>query len=875
MRTAAIRTCISAAMMAAALTMPTPLRAADAAGGPDQFDLGSDVSGYHRFLIYPHLEKGWDSLRRGDRARALAEFERARELAPTNAAVALQLADAYRTFGEIARAETLLRQQLEQTPSDKRVREALSRLRPAPTAAPQSAAAGACKDAACTSNSATIAVPAPQAATLQPGTAAAARTPGTATQPRKRQPELNAANTGGSKTSPPPKGSKADVDPTIPFMQSLASRKFDDAQSQAERLLSQTPDNGVMLDELSYRLVEAGAAPQAVRVLFTGYPFASSPDAERERLVQRLIMIAVQQPPAITAEDEARIRVPLDSPTLRSAQGILWAERHDCEGVRQALGDMSPAYDYDDWMRLGDCSVTVAPGVALKAYTTAHERQPGGIASRALAYHAYAIGDVAKALDTWRSIGDNLSGDEWLAASTTALAAGESEQAAVWTTRYREGGNPLEYRYWSLMAQIGVARSDTSAAIAAYDQAVALQPNAEDYQHLALLHTDLRRQINLLERAVQLDDSSAMAQAQLGYAYRRAGRNHDAEAALRRAVSLDPHDADAQLALGFLYFDTGRMYQAHEALEAGWQVDRSKMIAAEQLIYVNQRLHDNAKARWYAEQVLDWSASSNAQPTAAVQTRDFGLQRLHEDLGRRVTVNFDGYTGTSLGTGTSASQAGNWYSSYSQLEADVRLGGPPIRDGRTVSVYARLIGDGGVERNALPTQHPTLGVGLRWKPWRNQIVYFAGENQTSFEEPDRHDFLLRTSASFLNGGRFGDDWHPAGRGWFSHNLYLDAAHYIDADQSVATADYRTSYHLKLVNSLSLEPYGHFQVNGLRNNDISRDIRVGVGSRWNIWYGANRYDAPPHKLSIGVEFQQAIETYLPERNGLFLNINSRW
>ena len=127
----------------------------------------------------------------------------------------------------------------------------------------------------------------------------------------------------------------------------------------------------------------------------------------------------------------------------------------------------------------------------------------------------------------------------------------------------------------------------------------------------------------------------------------------------------------------------------------------------------------------------------------------------------------------------------------------------------------------------------------------------------------------------MNGGRFGDDWHPAGRGWFSHNLYLDAAHYIDADQSVATADYRTSYHLKLVNSLSLEPYGHFQVNGLRNNDISRDIRVGVGSRWNIWYGANRYDAPPHKLSIGVEFQQAIETYLPERNGLFLNINSRW
>jgi adsorption protein A len=112
MTTQVLRTCVSAVAFATALTIATPLHAADGADGPDQFDLGSDVSGYRRFLIYPHLQKGWDSMRRGDRARALAEFERARELAPENALIALQLADAYRTFGEIARAETVLRQQL-------------------------------------------------------------------------------------------------------------------------------------------------------------------------------------------------------------------------------------------------------------------------------------------------------------------------------------------------------------------------------------------------------------------------------------------------------------------------------------------------------------------------------------------------------------------------------------------------------------------------------------------------------------------------------------------------------------------------------------------------------------------------------------------
>ena len=44
--------------------------------------------------------RGWESMQRGDRDRALAELERARRLAPDNATVALQLAAAYRKFGE-------------------------------------------------------------------------------------------------------------------------------------------------------------------------------------------------------------------------------------------------------------------------------------------------------------------------------------------------------------------------------------------------------------------------------------------------------------------------------------------------------------------------------------------------------------------------------------------------------------------------------------------------------------------------------------------------------------------------------------------------------------------------------------------------------
>lgn len=92
-------------------------------------DLGPDATGYRRFLLYPHLEKGFDALNRGERVRALAEFEQALTLAPNNPVVAMHLAEAYRHFGEPARAEAVLREQLTRHPGHSGLSRALSELR--------------------------------------------------------------------------------------------------------------------------------------------------------------------------------------------------------------------------------------------------------------------------------------------------------------------------------------------------------------------------------------------------------------------------------------------------------------------------------------------------------------------------------------------------------------------------------------------------------------------------------------------------------------------------------------------------------------------------------------------------------------------------
>jgi adsorption protein A len=138
------------------------------------------------------------------------------------------------------------------------------------------------------------------------------------------------------------------------------------------------------------------------------------------------------------------------------------------------------------------------------------------------------------------------------------------------------------------------------------------------------------------------------------------------------------------------------------------------------------------------------------------------------------------------------------------------------------------------------------------------------------------DTLLRVSAAPLTDPRIGDDWHASGAGWWSHIIYLDAAHYLHAGNSAATADYQVGRHFKLGEGSTLQPFGRIQWNGRwQAGDFDTDARVGLGLRWNRWYGGDAHDAWPHRLVVGVELQQAVATYLPDRRTFFINVGNYW
>ncbi|MFQ1685572.1 NfrA family protein, partial [Aeromonas veronii] len=177
---------------------------------------------------------------------------------------------------------------------------------------------------------------------------------------------------------------------------------------------------------------------------------------------------------------------------------------------------------------------------------------------------------------------------------------------------------------------------------------------------------------------------------------------------------------------------------------------------------------------------------------------------------------------------------------------------------------------------------PALGIGLRWKPFGSQTLFFAAEEllPLNSSQGGEHDTLIRASASFLNGGKYSDEWHVGDSGWWAQNFYLDVARYLRSQQTSLVADYRVSYHHKIRWGDTVEPYAHVQgrqywndkspdrgyysgkngiVEYVSGSDDYTLLMGGVGLRWNHWFGETQYDAWPHKLSLGIEYQHRLKS----------------
>jgi len=834
---------------------------------PSKIDFGPGVNSYQKFLIYPHIDKGLSALNSGDKNRAIEEFLWARKKAPKSPATALYLANAYIQNEEFDKAKEVLEGQLAITPGDRKILKNLSNtliLEKDYLAASESLKEELRVNANNLIAKEKLEIVSQELANeeIQRLKILQEEDPAQFLEDLKdkkyrfenafeeqnwinllltdfvKQPELLLSYQPEFESNRIYQAEKV-------LQKLLMSGRQAEADAYIGALPAAIKQNPIFIDHLSYQLLQENGEHQSLELLVDSFPFKGASESQKIELINRLITLVEGHNDAITGIPD-KFSVPLDTPELRSLQVRLLSVLKDCSAIRKVLGDHSAFYKSEDWSRLGYCYGDKVPGLGVYAFERAEELAPGPDRERAVAYQSFTAKNYLRAITAWNSIPlVSITSADALSAATTAQSLGDLKELNKWLKIYAEKQGPKDDRYWWLLAQTKL-KTDPKAALEDLNQAASLKPSVTYYSQIASVLMEQGK----VDEAIQYFD---------------------------KALLLNPYDSVTQASLGYAYYRQGKYLRAKQFLAASLKSRPDDEELVKQLAYTNQKLGQNKQALRYAEEAIDsFNRYSPAEKTADIKSQQFGMRRMHEDLERRWSFTADAMSGNQVTAAPNVGQPGSNYRSYSQVEAAYRLGDPAVDNGKTLSAYTRIFAGGGLNNSAAPIYAPMIAGGLRWKPLSDYVINLAVEEQTPLDRGQytQTTMMLRASASFLNSGAYSDDWHPNGPGWVAQNLYLDAAHYLSTSQTSLVSDYRVSYHHKIEDGQTIEPYVHLQWTNL-NQANGVDERVGVGARWNIWQGQTKYNAYPSKILVGLEYQYAFKTYLNDKSAVLLSLGGRW
>lgn len=864
-------------------------------------DLG--LSDYRYFKVYPHIERAQKAMKANDETRAISSFEHAHEMAPESTRLILWLAEAYRHFGHDQKAQALLESALKDKPQNPELQRALE----------------------------VIPVPAPEIKTVEQLRALQQHCDAAPTLRcrsevgnfalKLEQLEIARAQLSDVKFRRSKEGHLLTQDYTqrAIFLQqwTVADQGFALLDSEAtlseaqyqqwfaillhmqrdQRILD-LQSQGVMNSsgmQLAYAqsLAERNVVTPLRRYLASRKPVFETPAEERNWL--RLLATYSQNPGAAVAGWAVKYQE--NKQYVLSTLVPIRIQKGDWQGVNELLNTFPETQTLESRLalslarkdtqsmvelikKISQTRVLSPRELEIVSYQLITQGQEKMATELLLSYWPFnQMGQFQHSLSTrlYTQLNEH---PEWLTGKNKTRMAKPLPNA---TQRMAQA------RLFQGAENCGIVRNLLGDLSPQYD--------AESWSHLAQCYPQQPGLALYAAQQALARDPSPYYQRQVAYLAYAA---EDYPLALASGIANLKVESAPELddaARGFALLAKGKYREARDLLEKGRAAYPDSPEITRQLVYLNERLDDKPKTRKYSEQVVDDidNTLTPQQKLSDKQLEDrFEFRRIHEDSARRWTFSFDssmGLTKESMNSPSADSSGsrdkGN--RSYGQMEAEYRIGRNEIIDGDLLSVYSRVFAGSGGHSNIAPIYQPMLGLGVRWKPLREQTIFFAAEQQLPLDRQKADaDLMLRASASFLNDGKYSDDWHPTGKGWMAQNLYLDAAHYVKADYQIYTADYRMSWHHKISDHQTIEPYAHAQFNSSTNYPVYSDgekYRIyrdntleGIGVRFNHWYGESHYDAYPHKVSVGLEYQHVSGGHHHEttgKNSLFLTIGARW
>lgn len=482
--------------------------------------------------------------------------------------------------------------------------------------------------------------------------------------------------------------------------------------------------------------------------------------------------------------------------------------------------------DADELRALGVCSLPQQPGQAVVYLRLA--AGAGDVQSRGqLAYALAAAGLPEDAYAQWTSMpADELDIEARLALSRVALTLGHLDAAE----QHWQAARSRTSEGWRLGALISEARGRDDEALERYRQVLALGEQPADYYQGAVVAFRIGREelgMQWLRRATELAPENGRFLQEYGMrlaASATPAERAQAIAPLSKASILLPDNADIAQALAYRLTETGGIEEALAHLR-------------------------------HSIDLLPGEISAEPQRFAA--------RRQHESLARRDRLSL-ATSWSPDGVRRSAGQRRNDEFSHGVL-LDHPLDGA-LAD--KLSVYGRLMASG---KNGDALDTIGGGVGLRFMPFKSINLNLYGELFREDKRVADNDLMLRASASFLDQGEYRNDWRVDQNHWPERSLYLDAAWWVDESERLLVTRFTRGHAFKLPTS-SAQTLSPYLVGQGTEQDRQQDLRVGAGLRWQLWFDDDLYNAYRRRLSMSVEYQQALGGNLYERaNGMQIGI----
>ena len=315
----------------------------------------------------------------------------------------------------------------------------------------------------------------------------------------------------------------------------------------------------------------------------------------------------------------------------------------------------------------------------------------------------------------------------------------------------------------------------------------------------------------------------------------------NAEALLEEALQpgSDPR-GDKQLNLGYAYLRQHDDVAGLAAFERGFAFGNGKAFHYADAAYAAKRVSDNATAIAFFRFALDL----NEREQTFTPQRVFGFRREIEVMER--------HWGVLLGSPYHAGTLDVWQAGVEAYWQPPVIG---FRDGRILQFFAR-----GYEnfRNGSngPIGFPTLQetVGLRYKPLATQNIALTAERLMAVGRLALNDWLFRVGYSTGDG----TDLRIDRADWASWQIYGEANYYLGAKRLLIGTEVRYGVTLPLPRRGRLTLYPHALIAAEFDSSAVEKLvdAAGAGLSIRLWFGEDRYHAPPGWLEINGQYRFA-------------------